>query len=472
MVSCIFTCTDDLDAEFPAVAARRARPRRGAAALHARDRRARGDGAGDPGAASTTTRPADHEPAHVYLGADAGAARRPRTRPSERLIVAESASPRSSTRCPTTRRGHGTSAPEAIADEARTSLKLASNESPCGPHPAVVEAIAARRRGHNRYPDPYGGAAAPPDRRPLRDRAGRDRGRQRLLRDPARRRRGALRARRRDRLRLAVVLDLPAPGAALGRPRDPRPARRRRRPRPRRDARPRSPRRPSWSSSATRTTRPAPTCRRRGSPRSCDRVPDHVTVILDEAYIEFQIDDDPDATVDLLPRVPEPRPAAHVQQGLRARRAAGRLRALLAEVPRRGRRGAPAVQRQRARPGGRGRGDPPPGRRRGPGRAQRSSSGSASRRGCASSGLDDRRLAGQLLLGRPRRPRRGRGRRGARRARASSSGPGRRSAAPATSASPTAPRPRTSAFLAALGGRSLPARQLALFAASWYKRGQ
>src|SRR3954452_20838485 len=34
----------------------------------------------------------------------------------------------------------------------------------------------------------------------------------------------------------------------------------------------------------------------------CEQVPDHVTVILDEAYIEFQPHDDPDATVDLLDR--------------------------------------------------------------------------------------------------------------------------------------------------------------------------
>jgi histidinol-phosphate aminotransferase len=32
----------------------------------------------------------------------------------------------------------------------------------------------------------------------------------------------------------------------------------------------------------------------------CERVPDHVTVILDEAYIEFQVADDPDATTELL----------------------------------------------------------------------------------------------------------------------------------------------------------------------------
>ncbi|HEX5451652.1 MAG TPA: aminotransferase class I/II-fold pyridoxal phosphate-dependent enzyme, partial [Candidatus Limnocylindrales bacterium] len=36
----------------------------------------------------------------------------------------------------------------------------------------------------------------------------------------------------------------------------------------------------------------------------CERVPGHVTVILDEAYIEFQANDDPDATLDLLGRFP------------------------------------------------------------------------------------------------------------------------------------------------------------------------
>jgi histidinol-phosphate aminotransferase len=32
----------------------------------------------------------------------------------------------------------------------------------------------------------------------------------------------------------------------------------------------------------------------------CERIPAHVTVILDEAYVEFQTHDDPDATLDLL----------------------------------------------------------------------------------------------------------------------------------------------------------------------------
>jgi histidinol-phosphate aminotransferase len=36
----------------------------------------------------------------------------------------------------------------------------------------------------------------------------------------------------------------------------------------------------------------------------CEHLPDHVTVVLDEAYVEFQTDDDPDATIDLLGDLP------------------------------------------------------------------------------------------------------------------------------------------------------------------------
>jgi len=36
----------------------------------------------------------------------------------------------------------------------------------------------------------------------------------------------------------------------------------------------------------------------------CERIPPHVTIILDEAYVEFQTHDDPDATVDLLDDFP------------------------------------------------------------------------------------------------------------------------------------------------------------------------
>jgi histidinol-phosphate aminotransferase len=36
----------------------------------------------------------------------------------------------------------------------------------------------------------------------------------------------------------------------------------------------------------------------------CERIPPHVTIVLDEAYVEFQAHDDPDATVDLLDDFP------------------------------------------------------------------------------------------------------------------------------------------------------------------------
>jgi histidinol-phosphate aminotransferase len=36
----------------------------------------------------------------------------------------------------------------------------------------------------------------------------------------------------------------------------------------------------------------------------CEAIPPHVTVVLDEAYVEFQTDDDPDATLDLLDDFP------------------------------------------------------------------------------------------------------------------------------------------------------------------------
>ena len=79
----------------------------------------------------------------------------------------------------------------------------------------------------------------------------------------------------------------------------------------------------------------------------CERLPDHVTVALDEAYVEFQPDDDPDATVDLLARVPNLRRAATFSKVSRPGGPSVRLRALLARLPGGARRGPPAVQRQR-----------------------------------------------------------------------------------------------------------------------------
>ncbi len=100
----------------------------------------------------------------------------------------------------------------------------------------------------------------------------------------------------------------------------------------------------------------------------CERIPPHVTVILDEAYVEFQTHDDPDATLDLLADFPNlvvlrTFSKCYGLAGLRVGYAIGspKFRAAVDAVRQ-------PVQRQRPRPGGGGGGDPPPGRRPAPGR--------------------------------------------------------------------------------------------------------
>ena len=156
--------------------------------------------------------------------------------------------------------------------------------------------------------------------------------------------------------------------------------------------------------------------------------------------------DDPDATLDLLRALPEPGPAAHVQQVLRPGRAAGRLRARLgpASAPPSTRvrqpfsvnalaqaAAAEAILHQDDVAGG---------------SSRPSSSGvfveEALRRARASTVADSQanfswvdlgdRDEAEVVAAWPTRRRR-------------SSAPARRSAAPATSASPTAPAPRTNA---------------------------
>ena len=283
-------------------------------------------------------------------------------------------------------------------------VKLASNESPWA-------AASRRRRGDRRaaagaqpLPGPArDSAAARADRRALRARPGADRGRQRLLRDPARGARGALRAGRRDRLRLAVVLDLPAPGG---------------RSRARARSGCRSPTATSttstrWLAEVTAATQLVlrlqpeqpdrhPPAGRRGSREFCRARPAITSrSLLDEAYVEFQTDDDPDATRRPAGRVPEPggRCAPSARSTASPGCACG-YALCSARLPRRGRRGAPAVQRQRARPGGGGRGHPPPRRRRRRGSSARSWSGSSSRRASRELGPRAADLAGELLLGR------------------------------------------------------------------------
>ena len=91
-------------------------------------------------------------------------------------------------------------------------VKMSSNESPFAPHPAVAEAITAAGRDVNRYPDPSGSAfreklAETYDMAVEQIVLGN--GSCEILLAGAQ---VLLRAGRRARLRLAVVLDVPAPG--------------------------------------------------------------------------------------------------------------------------------------------------------------------------------------------------------------------------------------------------------------------
>ena len=97
-------------------------------------------------------------------------------------------------------------------------VKLASNETPWGPAAAGDGGDSGPARDAQPLPRPGQVGAAPADRRAhgALERAGG--GGQRLLRDPHGRRRRPARARRRAGVRVAVVLDLPASGGAVGRP--------------------------------------------------------------------------------------------------------------------------------------------------------------------------------------------------------------------------------------------------------------
>jgi histidinol-phosphate aminotransferase len=191
-------------------------------------------------------------------------------------------------------------APEAIAAEG--IAQLASNESPFSPHPAVVEAIGRAAAAMNRYPDPSAAL--------LRGRLA-----ERFDCDPG----SIALANGSCEILLAAALALCEPGAEIVY---------------------------AWPSfsmypylaplsgareirvplagfdhdldamlaEVTAATQLVLVCNP-NNPTSThlpaarigdliERVPDHVTVILDEAYVEFQLDDDPDTTLDLWRRHP------------------------------------------------------------------------------------------------------------------------------------------------------------------------
>jgi len=192
-------------------------------------------------------------------------------------------------------------APEAIA--ATGIAQLASNESPAPPHPKVVEAVAAAAGAMNRYPDP--------DATLLRRRIA-----ERYDTDPARVAVGNGSC----EILLAAAEALCEPGAeilyawpafsmypylpALTGAREIRVSL---------DAT-ETHDLDAMAAEVTAATQLVLVCNPNnptGTHRPaaevaafCESLPAHVTVVLDEAYVEFQTHDDPDATVDLLAELP------------------------------------------------------------------------------------------------------------------------------------------------------------------------
>ena len=192
-------------------------------------------------------------------------------------------------------------APEAIASG--SIAQLASNESPFPPHPKVVDAIAAAAGAMNRYPDP--------DATLLRRRIA-----ERYETEPARVAVGNGSC----EILLAAAEALCEPGAEIlyswpafsmypylaaltG-------AREIRVPLGEGDVHDLD----AMAAEVTAATQLLIVCNPNNPTAThlpaaevaafCERLPAHLTVILDEAYVEFQTHDDPDATVDLLADLP------------------------------------------------------------------------------------------------------------------------------------------------------------------------
>ncbi len=192
-------------------------------------------------------------------------------------------------------------APEAIA--AGQIAQLASNESPFPPHPRVVEAIAAAAGAMHRYPDPD----ATKLRRRLAERYETEPGRVAVGNGSC-------------EILLAAAEALAEPGAEIlygwpafsmypylpaltG-------AREIRVPLAEGDVHDLE----AMAAEVTAATQLLIVCNPNNPTGThipaaeigafCERIPPHVTVVLDEAYVEFQTNDDPDASLDLLAEFP------------------------------------------------------------------------------------------------------------------------------------------------------------------------
>jgi histidinol-phosphate aminotransferase len=192
-------------------------------------------------------------------------------------------------------------APEAIASGG--IAQLASNESPSPPHPKVVEAIRGAAEAMNRYPDPDATLL----RRRLAERYETEPGRVAVGNGSC-------------EILLAAAEALCEPGAeilyawpsfsmyphlaALTGAREIRV--------PLAEAEVHD--LDAMAAEATAATQLAIVCNPNNPTGThlsvaqvaafCERVPPHVTIALDEAYVEFQVDDDPDDTLDLLDDFP------------------------------------------------------------------------------------------------------------------------------------------------------------------------
>jgi histidinol-phosphate aminotransferase len=192
-------------------------------------------------------------------------------------------------------------APEAIA--AGGIAQLASNESPFPPHPRVVEAIAAAAAAMHRYPDPD----ATELRRRLAERYETEPGRVAVGNGSC-------------EILLAAAEALAEPGAEIlygwpafsmypylpaltG-------AREIRVPLAEGDVHDLD----AMATEVTAATQLLIVCNPNNPTGThipaaeigafCERIPAHVTIVLDEAYVEFQTNDDPDASLDLLADFP------------------------------------------------------------------------------------------------------------------------------------------------------------------------
>ena len=192
-------------------------------------------------------------------------------------------------------------APEAIA--AGGIAQLASNESPFGPHPKVVEAIREAAGAMNRYPDPDATLL----RRRLAERYETEPGRVAVGNGSC-------------EILLAAAEALCEPGAEIlyawpSFSMDPHlaaltGAREIRVPLAEGEVHDLE----AMAAEVTAATQLAIVCNPNNPTGThlpaariaafCERVPSHVTIVLDEAYIEFQGVDDPDTTVDLLADFP------------------------------------------------------------------------------------------------------------------------------------------------------------------------